>query len=75
MKKKCPKCGKEFTPGVNGMLLPNGCDGCLDVERIADMASNTSAWLPGEDYHLYGDSLEAAIKVTREQARASKGAG
>jgi hypothetical protein len=65
MKKKCSKCGKKFTPGVNGMLSPVACDECLGVERIADIASETSAWLPGETYHLYGETLESAVRQFR----------
>jgi hypothetical protein len=65
----CPKCRKEFVAGKTGMLSPLGCDVCLGVERIADIGSDTSAWLPGDKYHLYGDDLVTAVKVTREQAR------
>jgi endogenous inhibitor of DNA gyrase (YacG/DUF329 family) len=72
MNKKCPKCGKIFIAGRTGMLSPFGCDVCLGVERIADLGSRYSAWLPGETYHYYVDSRDTAVMVTREAARASK---
>jgi endogenous inhibitor of DNA gyrase (YacG/DUF329 family) len=66
MKKKCPKCGKMFVLGKEGLLDPLGCDKCLGVERIADVA-----WLPGEEYHYdYDAQADKIIQVTREQARA-----
>lgn len=68
----CKKCGESFMLGVNGTI--HGCDKCTGVERIADIGSNASAWFPGEDFHLYGDSIETAVRVTREQARAASGA-
>lgn len=40
--KTCPRCGRDFTPGVNGMLQPFACDGCLGVMRDAE----GGAWLP-----------------------------
>jgi hypothetical protein len=62
----CPKCRTEYILGTEGTR--DGCDVCLGIERISDMASNHSAWLPGETYHLY-DGKRGIVKVTREQAR------
>jgi hypothetical protein len=65
MKKKCPKCGKTFRIGYDGIDDPVGCDVCLGVERIADFASEYSAWLPDEKHHYYEDGLWV-LRVTRE---------
>lgn len=40
--KTCPRCRKDFTPGVNGMLQPFACDKCLGVMRDAE----GRAWRP-----------------------------
>jgi hypothetical protein len=70
MKKKCPKCGKMFVLGTEGLSDPLGCDVCLGVERISDIASDHSAWERGEEYHDYYNPETGLItRVTREQAR------
>jgi hypothetical protein len=66
----CPKCGKMFVLGTEGLSDPLGCDVCLGVERISDTASNHSAWERGEEYHDYMDVKTGKVtRVTREQAR------
>lgn len=42
--KECPRCHRLFTPGVNGLNRPFGCDRCLGVRRGPD----GEAWLPSE---------------------------
>ena len=69
MKKNCTICGNKFTPGVNGTLDPVACDVCQGIERVADIASDTSAWYPDETHHDYWDEdNKEVIVVTRKQA-------
>ena len=30
---ECSKCGKDFTPGINGIVNPILCDSCAGIER------------------------------------------
>jgi hypothetical protein len=67
----CPKCGKEYRLGYDG--IGDGCDVCLGVERISDMASDHTAWERDEEYHNYakdGKVITITRKQAREQARA-----
>ncbi len=62
---ECPHCKKTFTPGVNGMWTPQGCDACLGIVRDKTGAP----WLPREVEHLVVDPKTGRpTTITREQA-------
>ena len=42
----CPKCGKKYNMGING--VKDGCDTCLNLERD----SRGYFWEPGEAFHV-----------------------
>lgn len=67
MQKKCPKCGKNFILGVNGII--GGCDKCQGIIRD----SEGLPWKPGEETQTYAPITTCLdpstwIVVTRKQA-------
>jgi hypothetical protein len=60
---KCPKCGKFYNMGINGVV--GGCDICLGIQRDA----NGYAWNQDETEHTYQVVKTGGIyKITRDEA-------
>lgn len=60
--KKCPRCGKLYRLGWNGVV--GSCDSCAGLERDAE----GNFWEPGatsQEYVKAGDSLDNHFTVQR----------